>query len=93
MFRLIGGGPNLAIALCLTMASDVSTGANRSQSFCRVFAASLLTDLVGPPVTYATLRHSLWLPCLVCSLSLLCTYPVLLSMPETMSNSQSTEDK
>jgi hypothetical protein len=29
VFRLIGGGPNLAIALCLTMASDLSTDDTR----------------------------------------------------------------
>lgn len=29
VFRFIGGGPNLAIALCLTMASDLSTDDTR----------------------------------------------------------------
>ncbi|KAH6860351.1 major facilitator superfamily domain-containing protein [Alternaria alternata] len=83
VFRLIGGGPNMAIALCLTMASDLSTDDTRSKSFYRVFTASLITDMVSPTIAFATLRHSLWLPYLVCSISLLCTFPVLLWMPET----------
>jgi hypothetical protein len=104
VFRLIGGGPNLAIALCLTMASDFSTEEtryvrwsyttdslalahdfDRSKSFYRVFAASLFTDMISPSIAFATLRHSLWLPYLICALSLLCTYPVLLYMPEPLS--------
>ncbi|KAH8679485.1 major facilitator superfamily domain-containing protein [Ilyonectria robusta] len=55
LFRLIGGDPNLAIALCLTMASDVSTETT--------------------------------------SLSLLCTYPVLLRMPETLSKARQEEEQ
>ncbi|KAF2261848.1 MFS general substrate transporter [Lojkania enalia] len=85
-FRLIGGGPNLAIALCLTIASDLSTDDTRSKYFYRVFTASLVTDLVGPPIAYTTLKSSLWLPYLVCGISLLCTFPVLLKMPETLAS-------
>lgn len=52
-----------------------------------------MTDLAGPPIAYATLRQSLWLPYLVCSLSLLCTYPVLLRMPETLSKARQEEEQ
>ncbi|KAG4438250.1 hypothetical protein IFR05_006278 [Cadophora sp. M221] len=84
LFRLIGGGPAIAIAMCLTMASDLSTEETRSKTFYRVFSAVLITDLIGPPIAYATLRHSLWLPYLVCGLALLLTAPVILTMPETL---------
>ncbi|OCK91093.1 uncharacterized protein K441DRAFT_576376 [Cenococcum geophilum 1.58] len=84
LFHFIGGGPNFAIAMCLTMASDLSTDATRSINFYRVYSAVLITDLIGPPVTYATLEHSLWLPYLVCGLTLSLTYPVTTAMPETL---------
>ncbi|OJD10911.1 hypothetical protein AJ78_08199 [Emergomyces pasteurianus Ep9510] len=97
LFRLIGGGPAIAIAMCLTMASDLSSETNRqdlvskpskceipSNTFYRVFSAVLITDLIGPPIAYGTLRHSLWLPYIVCALFLSLTYPVLFYMPETL---------
>ncbi|OAX81826.1 hypothetical protein ACJ72_03829 [Emergomyces africanus] len=92
LFRLIGGGPAIAIAMCLTMASDLSSETNRqdlhrSNTFYRVFSAVLITDLIGPPIAYGTLRHSLWLPYIVCALCLSLTYPVLFYMPETLQKS------
>ncbi|PGH29195.1 hypothetical protein GX50_08058 [[Emmonsia] crescens] len=87
LFRLIGGGPAIAIAMCLTMASDLSSETNRQDiynTFYRVFSAVLVTDLIGPPIAYGTLRHSLWLPYIVCALFLSLTYPVLFYMPETL---------
>ncbi|PGH08512.1 hypothetical protein AJ80_07832 [Polytolypa hystricis UAMH7299] len=56
----------------------------KSNTFYRVFSAVLIADLVGPPIAYGTLRHSLWLPYLACGLFLSLTYPVLLYMPETL---------
>lgn len=56
----------------------------RSKAFYRVYSAVLITDLVGPLITYSTLKHSLWLPYVVCAISLLLTYPVLYRMPETL---------
>ncbi|RDW85282.1 hypothetical protein BP6252_02872 [Coleophoma cylindrospora] len=88
IFRLIGGGPAIAIAMCLTMASDLSS---ESKTFYRVFSAVLITDLIGPGVAYGTLQHSLWLPYVVCSLSLLVTFPVILYMPETLKVSEDHE--
>ncbi|KAL4860966.1 major facilitator superfamily domain-containing protein [Aspergillus spectabilis] len=84
LFRIIGGGPAMAIAMCLTMVSDLSSEANRSNSFYRVYSAVLVTDLIGPLITYSTLKHSLWLPYLVCALALLLTGPVVQYMPETL---------
>ncbi|EUC45994.1 hypothetical protein COCMIDRAFT_4839 [Bipolaris oryzae ATCC 44560] len=95
IFRLVGGGPNLAIALCLTMTSDLSTDETRSKSFYHVFTASLVTDMIAPSIAYATLRHSLWLPYLVCAISLILTFPVLLRMPDTLNHTKgphSTEE-
>lgn len=57
-----------------------------------MFTASLVTDMIGPTIAYATLRHSLWLPYLVCSISLLCTFPVLIRMPETLAKRSDRED-
>lgn len=49
-----------------------------------MYSAVLITDLVGPPVAYATLLRSLWLPYVVGGLALLLTYPIIASMPETL---------
>ncbi|CAG8290601.1 unnamed protein product, partial [Penicillium salamii] len=84
LFRLIGGGPAIAIAICLTMVSDVSEESNRSNGFYRVYSAVLITDLIGPLITYRSLQHSLWLPYVVCGVSLLATFPILYYMPETL---------
>ncbi|KAL4821136.1 major facilitator superfamily domain-containing protein [Aspergillus spinulosporus] len=84
LFRIIGGGPAVAISMCLTMVSDLSSEETRSNSFYRVYSAVLVTDLIGPLITYSTLKHSLWLPYLVCALALLLTGPIVLYMPETL---------
>jgi hypothetical protein len=56
----------------------------RSKTFYLVFSAYLITDLIGPQLSYLTLKHSLWLPYVVCVLALFLIYPVLLVMPNTM---------
>lgn len=56
----------------------------RSFTFYRVFSAVLLTDVVGPPVAYATLRHSLWLPYFIAGLSLVMSILIATLMPETL---------
>lgn len=58
-----------------------------------MYSAVLIVDLIGPPITYATLKHSLWLPYLVCALALLLTYPVLARMPETLQRSEPSENR
>ncbi|KAL3479806.1 major facilitator superfamily domain-containing protein [Aspergillus californicus] len=93
LFRIIGGGPSIAIAMCLTMVSDLSDEANRSNSFYRVYSAVLVTDLIGPLITYGTLKHSLWLPYLVCALALLLTGPILQYMPETLLARPTSDDE
>jgi hypothetical protein len=70
-----------------------SNARNRSKTFYRVYSAVLLTDLVGPPVAYGTLQHSLWLPYVVCGLALLATYPILLYMPETLQKTPEDEQR
>ncbi|CRL22149.1 Siderophore transporter, RhtX/FptX family [Penicillium camemberti] len=91
LFRLIGGGPAIAIAICLTMVSDLSEESNRSKGFYRVYSAVLITDFIGPLITYRSLQYSLWLPYVVCGVSLLLTFPILYHMPETLPERASQE--
>ncbi|KAA6406911.1 MAG: MFS transporter [Lasallia pustulata] len=63
--RLIGGGPSGAFAMLLTMAADSSSDETRSKTFYRLFSAMLLTELLGPPISYGAMQHSLWLPYLL----------------------------
>lgn len=56
----------------------------RSKSFYPLFSAMLLTELLVPPRSYATMQYSLWLPYLICMLSLAMSFPILLAMPEKL---------
>ncbi|KAF2841302.1 MFS general substrate transporter, partial [Patellaria atrata CBS 101060] len=84
IFRLIGGGPHMALSMLMTMSADRATDETRSRAFYRTFSVYLTTDLIGPQLAYIALGHSLWLPYLICGLSLALTFPVLYAMPSTM---------
>lgn len=56
-----------------------------------MYSAVLITDFIGPLITYRSLQYSLWLPYVVCGVSLLLTFPILYHMPETLPERASQE--
>ena len=56
----------------------------RSRVLYKAFAIKFIADLVGPQVASITLRHSMWLPYLICGICLLLSFSVLIFLPETM---------
>ncbi|KAF3937485.1 hypothetical protein ABW19_dt0204557 [Dactylella cylindrospora] len=85
VFRIIGAGPAVAFAMIMSMVADVSSETSRSRNFYKLFSAYLCTQLVGPPLTYWAMKKALWLPYIICMISLAASFPILLAIPETLS--------
>ncbi|KAK0646761.1 major facilitator superfamily domain-containing protein [Cercophora newfieldiana] len=86
--RFLGGGPFMAITLHAAMIADISDDNNRSQALYRMFCFKLAIDLVAPQFASLLIAHSLWLPYLLCGLSLGLTLPVIIVLPETGPNAK-----
>ncbi|XTI92976.1 MFS general substrate transporter [Cenococcum geophilum] len=89
--RCVGGGPFVAIALYMTMASDLSTDENRSQILYVVSAFKFGVEIIAPQLASVLLRHSLWLPYLICGISLFMIFPCIAMMPETLPLKQASD--
>lgn len=84
VFKLIGGGTSNAFAMILTMTADISSDDSRSKNFYKLLSAMLVTELLGPPLSYWSMERSLWLPYVICIVSLALSFPLLWIMPETL---------
>lgn len=56
----------------------------RSQTFYQIFSFKLITDMVAPQIASTAMKHSLWLPYLLCGLFLFLILPLIALMPETL---------
>ncbi|KAI1768675.1 major facilitator superfamily domain-containing protein [Hypoxylon sp. FL1150] len=83
VFFLFG---NLSIAntTIYTMAADTSDPSNRSQYFYYLYSTFLVTELLAPAITSATMDQHILIPFIVGFAFLLFILPVLIIMPETL---------
>lgn len=64
-FFFVGGGPIVAIAVAMTMVSDVCPPEKRTTIFLYLSAAVLISEMVAPVVSAKMMEHGDWLPMLL----------------------------
>ncbi|CAI6301629.1 unnamed protein product [Periconia digitata] len=64
-FYIIGGGPIVAVAVAMTMVSDVCPPDKRTTIFLYLTAAVLLGEMVSPIISSRLMEHGNWLPLLL----------------------------
>ncbi|PVH96820.1 MFS general substrate transporter [Periconia macrospinosa] len=64
-FFLVGGGPIVAIAIAMTMVSDVCPPEKRTNIFLYLTAAVLLSEMIAPVISSRMMEKGDWLPLLV----------------------------
>ena len=57
-----------------------------------MFCTMLCVGVLGPILAAVTLKHSIWLPYLICAASLAASFPILYSMPETLHDSSKQQN-
>ena len=69
----------------------VLTANYRSQILYVVSAFKLGVEIIAPQLASVLLRHSLWLPYLICGISLFMIFPCIAMMPETLPLKQASD--
>ncbi|EHK18451.1 uncharacterized protein TRIVIDRAFT_158459 [Trichoderma virens Gv29-8] len=83
LFTLIGGGTFVFNAMIFTIASDVSTEAQRSTVFFYVAAVAIGGKLISGPLAFMAVQHSVWLSVYIGLVCLLACVLLALAFPET----------
>jgi MFS family permease len=83
-FLLIGGGPIVAMAVGLTMVSDVAPPEKRTTIFLYLTACTLLAEIVAPLMAARLMEQGEWLPLLVALAIQIAGVMVALFLPETL---------
>ena len=64
-FYLIGGGPIVAVAIGITMVSDISPPDKRTTIFLYLAASTLVAEMIAPLLAARLMEHGDWLPLLL----------------------------
>ena len=83
-FYLIGGGPVVAIAVGMTMFSDVTPPEKRTAVFLYATAAVLLSEMIAPIMASRLMERGDWLPLLLALAIQQVGVSISLFCPETM---------
>ncbi|RMZ69647.1 Major facilitator superfamily domain general substrate transporter [Pyrenophora seminiperda CCB06] len=83
-FLVIGGGPIVAIAIGVTMISDVVPPEKRTTIFLYVTACVLLAEMVSPIMAARLMENGVWLPLLLALAILASSVVIALFLPETL---------
>jgi hypothetical protein len=83
-FLVIGGGPIVAMAVGLTMVSDVAPPEKRTTIFLYLTACTLVAEIVAPLMAARLMEQGEWLPLLVALAIQIAGVMVALFLPETL---------
>ncbi|KAI1276953.1 major facilitator superfamily domain-containing protein [Xylaria sp. FL0933] len=65
LLQCIGGGAATSDAMLMAIAADASASRDRIQTMSYLYAAFVLAEIIGPFAASASMRISLWIPCLI----------------------------
>ncbi|KAG5302105.1 MFS multidrug transporter [Histoplasma ohiense] len=81
----IGGGAGVALAMLMTMMTDVVEARYRSTAFFQIALAIVITQFLAPLLaSWMMLKGSPWDPLFLGSICATCSLPLLLIIPETV---------
>ncbi|EER42631.1 MFS multidrug transporter [Histoplasma capsulatum H143] len=81
----IGGGAGVALAMLMTMITDVVEARYRSTAFFQIALAIVITQFLAPLLaSWMMLKGGPWNPLFLGSICATCSLPLLLTIPETV---------
>lgn len=83
-FLVIGGGPVVAMAIGITMVSDIVPPEKRTTIFLYVTACVLVAEMVAPIMAARLMENGDWLPLLLAMAIQICGAAIALFIPETL---------
>ena len=92
-FMLIGGGAFVALAIALTMISDVAPAEKRTTIFLYLTACVLVAEMVAPMMASKLMEYGDWLPLLLALTAQALGFIVSLLLPETLHMRDTEESK
>jgi hypothetical protein len=84
VFLVIGGGPIVAIAIGLTMVSDIAPPEKRTTIFLYLTACTLVAEMVAPIMAARLMENGEWLPLLLALAIQIVGTTIALFLPETL---------
>ncbi|KAI3326782.1 MFS general substrate transporter [Xylariaceae sp. AK1471] len=88
---LMGGGSIVLVGFLFVMVNDVTLDRYRANIFMRAGAASLVANLLIPPLASRLMIWDPWIPCLLGILARLVCCVLMFSLPETLGFRSSSE--
>jgi len=84
IFRAVGGGDSVAAAAIYAIAADVTTEANRSNTFLLLTCGGLTASMIGPTIAAFLMQRSPWIPLLLGLVVIILGVLLIMFVPETL---------
>ncbi|KAJ5450750.1 uncharacterized protein N7458_007199, partial [Penicillium daleae] len=91
LFRVIGGGDQVVVAIALVMVADVFSEEERTTALFLLQSCVILAEILGTPISAWLMQYNDWLPYILGTLILILGSAPILFLPETLEEAKANK--